>query len=196
MDGAALAATRAARLHHDLLDERANRVPRCRAIVGGKVRVEFGDRTPVKTFVVCRQAHNLRRWRRRNGLLQAALLGFKVLHPRRQCARGVFVIFNLANEIIDAGAGFRQFVLSRGTLDISSLCHGGKFQLQERREALDESRREQPFANTRQRAGFQFRGGDRAVGACARAMPLAAPPPGAGRQERGAARAASHQPGE
>nr|WP_246349010.1 hypothetical protein [Sphingomonas aerophila] len=196
LDGTALAATRAAGLHYDLLDERADDLPGAPAIVRCEVCVELGDRARVQALVVRWQPHDLRRWRCNDDLLQSAFFGFQVLHPRRQRAWGVFVLLDPGDEVSDTGAGLRQLVFGLRALGVPSLRRGGEFLLEERREALDERRGQQPLTDARQRAGFQFSGGDRAVVACPRAVTLAAPPPGAGGQERGAARAAGHQSGQ
>ncbi|MEG8029019.1 hypothetical protein QP174_13835 [Sphingomonas aerolata] len=196
LDGAALATTRAAWLHHDLLDERADGLPGARTVGGGEVHVELGNRARVQALVVRRQAHDRRRWRCSDDLLQSPFLGFQILYPCRQCAGGVLIFLNLGDEIGDARADLHQFVLGRGTLSVSGLRRSGEFLLEQNGEALDDCWRQQPLPDARQCAGFQLDGGDRAVVACSRAVPLAPPPPGAGGQERGAARAAGHQPGE
>nr|WP_294138569.1 hypothetical protein [Sphingomonas sp.] len=160
------------------------------------MRIELGDRARVQALIVRRQSHERRRWRCSDDLLQSPFLGFQILHARRQCARCILVLLDAGDEVGDAGAGLRQLVFGRGTLGVSGLCCDRELLLEERREALDECRGQQPLTDARQCAGFEFGRGDRAVVACSRAVPLAAPPSGAGRKERGAARAAGHQPGE
>ncbi|MCI4652586.1 MAG: hypothetical protein MRY68_00290 [Sphingomonas aquatilis] len=158
--------------------------------------VEIGDRARVQVLVVRRQAHDPRRWRACDDFLQAPFLGFQILHPRRQRAGGVLVFLDAGDELGDAGAGLRQTVLGLRALGVSGLRRGREFLLKQSGEARDERRGQQPLTDARQRAGFEFGGGDRAVGARSRAVPLAAPPAGAGGEERRAACSARDQPGQ
>jgi hypothetical protein len=77
LDWAAFAASRATWLHHDLLDERTDRLPNNCCVIGCKMHIALGDRADVQRSIVGRQANNLRWSRRCYYLFEAVFVGSK-----------------------------------------------------------------------------------------------------------------------
>lgn len=117
------------------------------------MRVEFGDRARVQALVVRRQAHDGRRWRACDDLLQPPFLRFQIFHPRRQCAWRVLVLLDPGDELGDAGAGRRQVMLGLRALGASGLRPGCELLLKESGEALDEGRGQQALTRRPGSAG-------------------------------------------
>ena len=117
--GAALAATRTAWLHHDLLNKRTNRLSSGCPIIGCQMHIELSDRVDVQRFIVGWQADNRRRSHRCYHLFEAVFIGFQFLQPCSKRAGRVVILFDKSHELGNARASIGEIGFGADTIGIA-----------------------------------------------------------------------------
>ncbi|USI72908.1 hypothetical protein [Sphingomonas morindae] len=137
LNGAAFAAARAAWLHHDLLDERADDLASGSTLAGRQMRLELGDRATVELLIVRREPHDLSGRELGKCLLEAIRVSLQITKAACQRPGRVAILFDARDDLGHAHACVCEFALDPGAFRVAQLCRFHKRLLERGGEPFD-----------------------------------------------------------